>query len=82
MKVIYKKTIFDKINDEIVKAEKEGKKIEKIVLNLDEWKEFCNSPSFKDSIGNKYTPISFKGIYIEPERCDYNLGLKISYPYF
>ncbi|MFW6026112.1 MAG: hypothetical protein ACOCRX_07200 [Candidatus Woesearchaeota archaeon] len=74
MKVVYKKSIFNKIGDEIAKAEKEGEKIEKIILNLEEWKEFCSSPPYNSS--------SFLGIPIEPEKCDYNEGLKISYPYF
>ena len=40
MKVIYKKTIVEQMNDAIYEANAVGKKIEKIQLNEDEWVEF------------------------------------------
>lgn len=36
MKVIYKKTICEQINEEIIKAQANGKRIEKILLNAEE----------------------------------------------
>lgn len=39
MKIIYGKTIFDKIKDERDQALKEGKHIDKIILEYHEWDE-------------------------------------------
>ena len=39
MKVIYKKSIVEKIDDAIIEAKKNNKNIERIVLNQEEWEE-------------------------------------------
>lgn len=43
MKVIYRKTILDLIDDEIEKAFKSNTPIEKIILSAYEWSRFCKS---------------------------------------
>lgn len=42
MKVVYKKTILEKIDDAIVEAKHKSKSIEKIVLTASEWYEYIN----------------------------------------
>lgn len=39
MKVVYKKTILEKMDDEILQSYKLNKKIEKFILSVDEWEE-------------------------------------------
>lgn len=39
MKVVYKKTILEKIEDEILRSHGLNKKIEKFILSVDEWNE-------------------------------------------
>lgn len=41
MKVVYKKTILEKMDDEILQSYKLNKKIEKFILSVDEWEELC-----------------------------------------
>lgn len=41
MKVVYKKTILEKIEDEILRSHGLNKKIEKFILSVDEWEELC-----------------------------------------
>lgn len=42
MKVVYKKTILEKIDEEIIRSCELSKKIEKFILSVDEWEEFYN----------------------------------------
>lgn len=67
MKVIYKKTIVEQMNDAIDSAKTQGKKIEKFQLNKQEWDEFINQVGHwfsykleKDSAG-----VSYAGIALE-----------------
>ena len=39
MKVIYKKSVVEKIDDAIIESKKQGKEIDLIVLNGEEWSE-------------------------------------------
>ncbi len=77
MQVIYEKTIFEKIDDAIENANKENRRIEKIILDYKEWSEFVEK--YTIVIGH---PILYNGIQIEAELCDYNMGLNIPYPHF
>lgn len=45
MKVIYKKTIVEQINDEIIKAKSIGKRIEKIMLTHEEMEQLNEETS-------------------------------------
>ena len=60
MKVIYKKSIIDKLVDVIAEARLSGKEIEKIVLTKAEAYEFQRSCSFS-------TGGTFKGVPVEVE---------------
>lgn len=42
MKVVYKKTILEKIDEEIFESYKLNKEIEKIVMSQEEWEEMYN----------------------------------------
>lgn len=41
MKVVYKKSILEKIEDEILRSHGLNKKIEKFIFSVDEWEELC-----------------------------------------
>lgn len=62
MKVIYKKTIFDKLKEAIEKAKLSGKQIEKFILTPNEYEEFY----FNGPLGFDIT--KFNGVYIEVEK--------------
>lgn len=40
MKIVYKKPLAEKINEEIYKARMNNREIEKIILTTDEWENF------------------------------------------
>lgn len=42
MKVVYTKTIIEKMDDEILQSSRLDKKIEKFILSIDEWEELYN----------------------------------------
>lgn len=52
MKIVYKKSIAEKIDDAIIEAKKQGKEIDLIVLNKVEWGELydyvCKRRCFVD----------------------------------
>lgn len=58
MKVVYKKSVKEKIDDEVLKATLDNKSIEKIVLTKDEW---C---SFIYEIRDQYLYYTTCGIWI------------------
>lgn len=68
MKVIYKKTILDKLDEVIAEAKKQNKIIEKIELTNEEWAEVIlslNLKSFKvgKSFGSLFT--HYKNVLLE-----------------
>lgn len=73
MKVYYKKTIVELIDEAIVKAKEENKIIEKIELNKDEWDKFrrhCYAIScvrFLDVSHDYYSLLVYNGIEIRLE---------------
>lgn len=76
MKVVYTKTILEKMDDEILQSYILNKKIEKFIFSVDEWEELCTK--FKhictypfgegDKLGEGHKA-TYKGIpiYIEQE---------------
>lgn len=42
MKVVYKKTILEKIDEEILESYRQNKEIEKIILSREEREKMCN----------------------------------------
>lgn len=69
MKVVYEKTVEEKVKDAISKAEIEGRKIEKIVLSRKDFKElYTSSPSGRGCpVKNKdnYSSYTYCGVKIE-----------------
>lgn len=69
MKVVYKKTIVEKIQDEIERAARIGKTIDHIVLTEDEWEQAKRelNLSFRDTFRRKTNQICGVEVVIQVE---------------
>lgn len=72
MKVVYEKTVEEKVKDAISKAELEGRKIEKIVLSRKDFKELYNT-CYTSSPSGRGCPAKNKDNYSSYTYC----GVKI-----
>lgn len=87
MKTIYKKTIIEKMNDEIIQAKANNKVIEKFILTEKEFNEYKTlaEKMLKDSgmyyeLGEPNPPNMYNGVEIEIETLKYLNAIKKNKP--
>lgn len=71
MKVVYKKTIFEKVMEKIDHAKKFGKEIEKIILNESEWDQMFRENMYGNCMYRQYPQgrgyVMLSGVRVEKE---------------